>query len=86
MKDFTRSSAVLKAYRQKLDLNQEQFGKAFGVNGALHPQFVSNFERAICLPPKPVMKKIFKQKDFPKIDFMEALKEDLLESKMQDFK
>lgn len=86
MKDFTRTSAILKNYRQRLAMNQEQFGNAFGVNGPLHKQFVSNFERAICLPPVPVMKKLLKQKDFPRTDFINALMEDLIESHMQKYK
>lgn len=86
MKDFTRTGAILKNYRQKLDLTQEQFGRAFGVGEDLHKQFVSNFERAICLPPVPVMKKLLKQKDFPRTDFINALREDLIESHMQKYK
>ena len=85
MKHFTRSGLVLKAYRHKLNMTQSEFGAAFGTEGGAHAQFVSNFERSLCLPPTPMMKRILAQKNFPKSDFIEALKEDLIESHMQKY-
>lgn len=81
MKSFTRTAAVMKAYRQKLGLTQLAIAKPLG----LHSQFWSNAERGMCLLPIPQMKEILSRKDFNKQDFIEALREDLIESHMQKY-
>lgn len=51
---------IFKALREKLGLTQSQFGKVVG----LHPQFISNIERAKCQVPASV---ISFYKDTPEI-------------------
>jgi transcriptional regulator with XRE-family HTH domain len=82
VKTFKRSGLVLKSFREKLGKTQIQISSVYN----LHTQYISNFERGICLPPVDTMKAIFKLKGFPKDIFKEALKEDLFESQMQKYK
>ncbi len=81
MRDFTRSGAVMKAYREKLGLTQRELAQRFNMNS----QFVSNWERGLCLPPTHMMKKLLKNKRFPKFDFIGALSADLIESHMMKY-
>lgn len=81
MRDFTRSGAVMKAFREQLGMTQTEFGKQFGMS----EQYCSNAERSHCLPPAHAMKLILKRNDFPKFDFVSALSADLIESQMMKY-
>lgn len=81
MRSFVRSGQVLKKYRQSFGMTQRDACKEFN----MHSQFWSNAERGMCLLPTPVMKALLKRHLFPKSDFINALKEDLIESHMQKY-
>jgi len=72
----------MKLYRQQINLTQRELASIHKMNS----QFVSNWERGLCLPPTHFMKTTLKYKNFPKFDFIEALKEDLIESHMMKYK
>lgn len=59
MKPYKQTGIILRNYRG--ERTQQDLAKELKV----HPQFISNWERGICLPPVPVMKTIWKRLNNP---------------------
>lgn len=56
-KPFENTAPLLRGIRQFLGISQAEYAKQLKV----HVQFISNWERGLCLPPNPQMKKIYKK-------------------------
>lgn len=83
MSKFANSATVLKSVRKGQTLTQKQYADSLKV----HVQFVSNWERGLCLPPTPVMKKVFKNMSAGnKSKFESAITEDMRVSFMARIK
>lgn len=54
MKKFKNAGITLKLYRDKTELTQVEYADKVGCDS----QFVSNWERGLCLPPEKVFKKM----------------------------
>jgi transcriptional regulator with XRE-family HTH domain len=55
---FGKSAEYMKLKRLLAKKTQRQLAKEFNMNS----QFVSNWERALCLPPTHILKKMYKSK------------------------
>lgn len=58
-KKYQQCGLILKQYRLDNNLTQAQLSKKLNI----HVQFVSNYERGLCLPPRRALKKILKNLD-----------------------
>ena len=77
---FENAGIVLKAYRKSIRMTQLELSK----KSKVHSQFVSNWERGKCLPPVPVMKKIYKSMtEDQRINFKDAIQQDFTSSYMK---
>lgn len=66
---YKNSSKILKDFRLKNELSQDQFGKAIG----LHHQAVSNAERGMAsIAPKRIKRMIKRFRGFPTQEFIQA--------------
>ena len=75
--EFSAAGMYLHALRIKAGLTQIELSKKINV----HPQFVSNWERGTCMPPKHCLKqmaKALKISNDDKKNIFEKIKEDLL--------
>lgn len=77
---FENAGIVLHAYRKSMSMTQLELSK----KSKVHSQFVSNWERGKCLPPLPVMKKIYKSMTSDqKVNFKDAIQQDFTFSYMK---
>lgn len=53
---FETTGNVLRSYRELRELSQAKLAKEIGI----HVQFVSNYERGLCMPPSHCMPKLIK--------------------------
>ena len=56
---FPRTGRVLKSLREECGLSQAELAEKIKL-GPTGAQFVSNFERGLCMPPKHCLKKLAK--------------------------
>lgn len=71
---YNNAGQVLKSFRSHLDITQKEMATRYKI----HVQFVSNFERGLCLPPLKAMKKIYKDMSAQEqIRFKRAVSSDL---------
>lgn len=77
---FENAGILLKSYRKSISMTQLELSK----KSKVHSQFVSNWERGKCLPPVPVMKKIYKSMTSDqRINFKDAIQQDFTSSYMK---
>lgn len=77
---FENAGILLKSYRKSISMTQLELSK----KSKVHSQFVSNWERGKCLPPVPVMKKIYKSMtEAQRINFKDAIQQDFTSSYMK---
>jgi transcriptional regulator with XRE-family HTH domain len=74
LKEYGQLGKYLKAARLKKKLSQAELAKTF----RLHGQFVSNWERGLCAPPKHCFQKV--------IEFLELDRSTLVEVMIEDSK
>lgn len=69
---FNRSAALLKSARELKGKSQSELANLAGV----HTQFVSNWERALCMPPKNKLKKLVGLLSIDPKNLIKAIDED----------
>ena len=71
-RQFVRQAVIFSKARSIKGVTQAQLGDLVGV----HPQFVSNWERGLCAPPKEALDRVIIVLEISRKDLCKAMLED----------